>query len=267
MKNICFLTLVLFQICCFSQTTKAQQGYIVKTLKGDVIFASSVKKGKDSVEYTTLKGYPGFIATNLITSIDPVESFELFQGVNYTVIEKTNLGSIKGSIDIRLEGKVTEDFLHKLALHLQKSESIEFDRLFITYYLLNMELGSGAWATTHFDPDLKVKILGTTIEEEGLLMDASRPDSEEKIGEWFDDSPYVSGKYTLMKKGGKVFMVIKFKDGSVKEDEMIQKMYSERLRFDEKEGNDFGEYYLIERNESLGSYDSEGLIRTMRPIN
>gem|GEM_PF-6438104 len=30
---------------------------------------------------------------------------ETFQGVKYTVIEKSNLGSIKDSIDIRLEKK------------------------------------------------------------------------------------------------------------------------------------------------------------------
>jgi hypothetical protein len=29
-----------------------------------------------------------------------------------------------------------------------------------------MEIGAGAWATTHFDPTLEVKILGLPVEEE-----------------------------------------------------------------------------------------------------
>jgi hypothetical protein len=69
-----------------------------------------------------------------------------------------------------------------------------------------------------------------------------------------------------MKKNGKIIMVLKFKDGSGSEKEMIQKNQSGRLRFEEKGGNDFGEYYLIERNGDLGAYDSAGLISTMRSI-
>jgi hypothetical protein len=57
----------------------------------------------------------------------------------------------------------------------------------------------------------------------------------------------------------------KFKDG-VLETEMIQKKQSGLLRFEEKKGNDFGEYYLIENNGNLGSYDRDGLISTMRAI-
>ena len=47
---------------------------------------------------------------------------------------------------------------------------------------------------------------------------------------------------------------------------MIQKNQSGRLRFEEKGGNDHGEYYLIERNGDLSVYDSAGLISTMRAI-
>ena len=41
---------------------------------------------------------------------------ESFQGVNYTIIEKSNLGSIKYSVDIRLSQKVSEKFLQQLAI-------------------------------------------------------------------------------------------------------------------------------------------------------
>ena len=189
-----------------------------------------------------------------------------FQGVNYTVIEKSNMGSIKSSIDIRLEKKVSKDFLHKLALKLQKAEHRKYDRMFITYYLPGMKPGSGAWATSHFNPSLEVKILGMTIEEEMASKNESNGSSSEKIGEWLDESPYVGAKYTFLRRNSKIIMIRKFKDGSGSEKEMIQKKQSGRLRFDEKGGNDFGEYYLIERNGNSGVYDNAGLINTMRPI-
>ena len=189
-----------------------------------------------------------------------------FQGVKYTVVEKSNLGSIKSSIDIRLEKKVSKDFLQKLALKLRKAEPRKYDRMFITYYLPGMTPGSGAWATSHFNPNLKVKILGTTIEEEKALMSKLKDSSGKIIGEWLDESPYVGAKYTLLKRNGKIIMIRKFKDGSGSEKEMIQKKQSGKLRFEEKGGNDFGEYYLIESNGRLAVYDNAGLINTMRSI-
>lgn len=193
-------------------------------------------------------------------------SAETFQGVNYTVIEKTNLGTVNGSIVIRLEKKVTKDLLHKLALNLKKAQPRKYVRLFIEYYLPGMTPGSGAWATSHFNPNLEIRILGTTIEEEKALKAGSKGSSDEIIGEWLDESPYVGAKYTLMKKNGKIIMMRKFKDGSGSKKAMVQKNHSGKLRFEEKERNDFGEYYMIERNGNLGAYDSSGLISTMRAI-
>jgi hypothetical protein len=95
---------------------------------------------------------------------------------------------------------------------------------------------------------LEVRILCTTIEEEKALKAGSKESSNKIIGEWLDESSYVGAKYTLMKKNGKIFMVRKFKDGSGSEKEMIQKNHSSKLRFEEKDGNDFGEHYLTERN-------------------
>ncbi len=133
-----------------------------------------------------------------------------FQGVSYTIIEKSSMRSIKLSIDIRLEQKVSKDFLQKLALKLRQEEPIKYDRMFITYYLPDMTPGSGAWATSHFNPNLKVEILGTTIEEEKALMSKPKDSSGEIIGEWLDESPYVGAKYTLLKRNGKITMIRKF---------------------------------------------------------
>lgn len=206
-----------------------------------------------------------FIILILLFVTQPVFA-ETFQGVRYTVIEKSNLRSIKGRIDIRLGEKVTKDFLNKLALKLRDAEPRKYDRLFITYYLPGMIPGSGAWATSHFNPNLKVKILGTTIAEEKALTGAPQNASGEIIGEWLDESPYMGAKYTFLMKNGKVIMTRRFKDGSGSEKEMLQKEQSGKLRFEEKGGNDFGEYYLIERNGNLGAYDNAGLINTMRSI-
>ena len=83
-----------------------------------------------------------------------------FEGIGYTIIEKESMGSIKLSMDIRLEHEVSEGFLATLALKLRQDEPVKYDRMFICYYLPEMTPGSGAWATSHFNPNLEVTILG-----------------------------------------------------------------------------------------------------------
>ena len=175
------------------------------------------------------------------------------------------MGSIKLSIDIRLEQKVSKGFLQKLALKLRQGEPIKYDRIFICYLLPGMTPGAGAWATSHFNPNLEVKIWGTTIEEEKVLMSKPKNSSDNIIGEWLDDSSY-GAKYTLIKRNGKIIMICKYKDGSGSEEEMIQKKQLGKLCFEEKEGNDFGEYYLIESNGRLAIYDNSGFGFSIRPI-
>jgi len=83
-----------------------------------------------------------------------------FEGIGYAIIEKESIGSIKLSMDIRLEQEVSEGFLATLALKLRQDEPVKYDRMFICYYLPEMTPGSGAWATSHFNPNLEVTILG-----------------------------------------------------------------------------------------------------------
>lgn len=187
------------------------------------------------------------------------------KSVNYSIIEEANLGSVKGSISIRLKKKVSKDSLHKLALKLRETQPRKYNRLFITYYLPNMTPGSGAWATTHFNPSLKVSILGLTIEEEKALIEGSKASSGEIIGEWFDETPFIGSKHALLKKNEKIIMVRKYADGSHSEIEMIQKNQSGMSRFERKK-KIHDDYYLIEKNGSLGLYDDLGLISTMRAI-
>jgi hypothetical protein len=66
-----------------------------------------------------------------------------------------------------------------------------------------MTQGAGAWATSHFNPNLEVKIWGTTIEEEKALMSKPKNLSGNIIGEWLDESSY-GAKYTLIKRNGKI---------------------------------------------------------------
>lgn len=88
----------------------------------------------------------------------------------YEVIQVATLRDIKRSIDVRLSKKVDSDTLRAIALELKAKELCCFDRTFIVYYLPGMTVDAGGWATTHFTPDLEVRILGSTGEEESTCL-------------------------------------------------------------------------------------------------
>lgn len=187
---------------------------------------------------------------------------ETFQGLSYTVLNETSLDSTKRSLDVRLEKKADAELLTNLAHHLKKN-STDFARTFICYYLPGQVPGSGAWATAHFDPELVVKILGPSLADEKKLKSKTQKISDLVIGEWFDNSPYVGGIISFVKRSNKIFMIRKFKDGSGGESEMLKTKKSAKDCFTDKADSSRGEYYLIESNGDLGVYDSEGLLKVI----
>ena len=89
----------------------------------------------------------------------------------YTIINEETLTDIKTMIDIRLESEVDEEILYKIANELREDGRRKYQRVFICYYLPDMEVGTGAWATSHFNPDLDVKILGLSKKEKSQLLE------------------------------------------------------------------------------------------------
>lgn len=86
---------------------------------------------------------------------------------HYSIIKDKKTHNIKRTIEIRLSGKISKDELRDIANKVKNSDPKEYDRTFILYYLPNQSTGHGAWATTHFNPNLKISILGFEGYEKG----------------------------------------------------------------------------------------------------
>lgn len=204
-----------------------------------------------------------FVATkSTLESKLQQQDADALRGLNYSVLKDSATGSIKRSLDIRLEKKIDKETLTNLAIHLEKS-STKFSQTFICYFLPGQKPGSGAWATTHFTPKLVVKILGPSLEFEKKAKEEPLQKSDIVIGKWFDNSPFIGGVISFVKRSSKTIMIRKFKDGSGKDFEMLQTKKSGKDCFTRKDGNVNGEYYLIEKNGALGIYDSDGLLKTI----
>ena len=185
--------------------------------------------------------------------------------VPYTIINEETLSNIKTMIDIRLESEINESDITKIANELKKDGREKYQRIFINYWLPDMEVGSGAWAFSHFNPNLEVEILGLTKEEKTRLMEETADSSENLIGRWIDNSPYSGGVYSISRNGSELELTVTYGDGSKGIKKLLEKTVGSQKRWVE-EGNTFGEFYLLDNEGNLGIFDGDGLYKTLKKM-
>lgn len=176
--------------------------------------------------------------------------------LTYKIIkESTNNALGKCNLDVELNRKISERELAILANELRKPR-MSYDQLWIFYTFQNMNIGSGAWATTHFTPELEVKILGSTVKEEKTAKTQTSKIDGKVLGKWYEQQ-YTSASYILYEKDGKIFLKASYKDGTSNNDEMTRKKVSDGYRLDYKEYQ-HGEYFIMVLNGELRFYNKDG---------
>ena len=220
-------------------------------------------------------------------------SEKLILNIEYSIIKVDKIPNEKYSIDIRLEKEYKKTELEEFAYYV-KNELIteDYTRVFISYYLPNMKVGQGAWATSHFNPELEIimssPFYDNTKEKEKVNLSKtdiavntflSKNSSCEIIGKWYQGNNFLmfifkkNEKYNL-----KEMNISTLKIG--KNYELIEKKVNGKQAFIIKEflegtnvGSDveligeFTDYYLIEKNGDLALYDNIGIIEKYRKIN
>tara|TARA_B110000503_G_scaffold71078_1_gene110432 strand:- start:690 stop:1361 length:672 start_codon:yes stop_codon:yes gene_type:complete len=173
---------------------------------------------------------------------------------DYAIInEDTDRTFNKTSVEIRLKEEISEANLKNIALEIKDSRS-DYDKVWIFYFLPGQEPGNGAWATTHFKPELNVEILGAT-KEASSEMNTTKVTGE-ILNSWFENDAMLPNKKYLVKESGKMFMKsihpkskLAGDGGEMKKEVFEKKLKNGIIRYDYK--NNHGEYYLIEKNGNL----------------
>jgi hypothetical protein len=166
----------------------------------------------------------------------------------------------KASIDIRLEKQTNEEQIRAIA-HRIKQTFPGYDKYFIFYWLPEMELGTGAWATSHFTPNLIVNIIGASAEEESKMKGTDLMPEGEIIGKWYDGRAGVEKTIVIYKVGKQFKYRDIYPDGSFG-DENLKKSGSKYTY-----ANGFGEHFKIEDDGSLGWYSANGRFATAQKVN
>jgi len=177
----------------------------------------------------------------------------------FTIIKEDKNELLKKvNIDVRLDKEISKTELKKIGLKI-KEERPKFDKFWIFYYLPEHKIGNGAWAITHFKPELEIEILGATKE-------ASKEMNEKKVtgtilNMWIDNDAIMPNKIYLVSENDKLFIKTiyaknKYSEASeiINEVSEVKKNGTIRYNYD----NNHGDYYVVEKNGNLGLYDNEG---------
>lgn len=184
----------------------------------------------------------------------------------YQIVSDDAVASIKRSVVVLLYGRPSAEELKAIALKIKAKNPKSFDRTFIMYRLKGADTAGAAWATTHFNPGLEVKILGTTDAQAKAAAQSAKDDDRDIIGIWLDESPYIGSKRTLFRENGSIFMEMIFNDGSSMTKELEKTATSQGARFEDKGGNEIGEYFILTKNGTLHAAGRNGIFATYKKL-
>jgi hypothetical protein len=189
----------------------------------------------------------------IITSCSDSNPLEEY---NCRILDSETMKTLKKTVYIQIPEQLSEQQLIEIATYL-KNENTQYERLFIFYLLPEMQIGSGAWATTHYNKSLEINILGATkVEEESMKSEMEA--NGEIIGKWYDKSPYMEHSIVIYRQDDVYKLKETYKDGSINDKVLEFSDFNGKSKFTYE--NEFGEYILIESDGRLGQYDKDGLI-------
>jgi len=192
--------------------------------------------------------------------------------VTYSIVDSYILPGIKRSLVVRLNKKVSEETLRNIAFKLKVQDPRYYVRTFISYNLPGMKLNSGAWATTHFDPNLEVRILGVTLEQEEFFRRDAANSPQSVIGTWLYEMFGVAQRFnmsrtwTIYRQDNSFYIKTAYTDGSGGTTLIEEKPHSRGRFFQTEKQITDGEYFLLDGQGDLQWWDKEGWIATAKKL-
>ena len=189
--------------------------------------------------------------------------------VIYSIVDSYILPGIKRSIVVQLNRKVSEETLRDIAFKLRAQDQRRYERTFISYILPGMKLNSGAWATTHFDPNLEIRILGSTLEQEEFFRRDADNSPQSAIGTWLYQilgAKDMNRTWTIYRQDNSFYIKTTYIDGNGETTHIEEKPHPKGRFFQTKKQATDGEYFLLDGQGNLQLWDKEGWIATAKKL-
>ena len=176
-------------------------------------------------------------------------------GFEYKIIaDESNY--LKNQYQVQINYKLNEQQITNLAHKLYATKSKK-DNFFIFYLLPTMQIGAGAYATSHFTPYLDFRIFGSSIQQDKNSENSINNIKGTVLGKW-REGEYQNEVYVLVSDKNAYFLYTVIKGEVVRQLEVHKSKIKNADRYNYE--NDKGEFIVIDKNGILNYYDSEGLI-------
>jgi len=176
---------------------------------------------------------------------------------SFEVLASDRVPPYKASFDVRLEHPLEMPDLTRIAESLKTQSGDNIEKVFISYYLPGMSVGAGAWATSHWDPSLTVRILGLSFSQLSDTAIVEQGDIDGSlIGRWVH---HAQGCVVfLVQAQDSVVVVRRFGDKS----ELVEKVQpsGDRYLFPD------GAYLVVDSKGYLDWFDEYGFVGTSVPF-
>ncbi|WP_445768807.1 hypothetical protein [Rheinheimera sp.] len=174
---------------------------------------------------------------------------------HYKITEDTVKGSIKRTVEVELSARTDEATLQALAKEIHGLSDANVERTFIGYRLAN-DKNQGYWATTHYNPNLEVQILGESASDYEKIKNTASP-SGEVIGSWMANWGY-EYKMTAYNKDGKTYIQSVYSDGTSSDKVYEQSQSDKGIKLQDEGGKERAEYYIINQKGELEFWSENG---------
>lgn len=186
--------------------------------------------------------------------------------ITYTIISDDRKHNIKRSVEVQINERISAETLERLAKEIKAKDSSDYDRTFIGWRLKDDPKGSMYWATTHYDPNLKVEIQGPTAEQYEYLLKI-KPDVKGKVlGSWLEtDYGSLSHRLVIYQSNNKTYYKNYMMDGTNGTGEYYVDRDGDGARY--RLDVDEPEYFVINGDGSLSYWSEDGRnFRNLKPI-
>lgn len=182
--------------------------------------------------------------------------------VVYSIVDTKTEGDTRRFVDVRINRKVAQDVLRSIAFEIKNAAPDRYKSACIGFYLPEMKVNAGSWASAVFDPELTLTIHGITKDQETQML--SKPplsQSSNIIGRWLQEEDPFPGKITLVSDATGIYMEKIYQDGNTGKESMVERPNSAGRKFMKtarmRPEND---YYLIDPsgNLQIWSQDIDG---------
>lgn len=183
-----------------------------------------------------------------------IDNQNIPDSIDYKIIRDESKRDIKRTVEVLLPERVDESTLKALA---EKIYIDGFERTFIGYRIKGEDQDGVYWATTHYDPDLKITFVGSEKAAHNDLIKSELQVDGELIGKWLVNWGY-EYKTAFYKKGDQLMMKTLFDDGSSEDVKLPSNEINGQIRYYDEGGKERGEYYIIAPNGDLQFWSKNG---------